>query len=104
MLAFWDDRCKFEHGVSIEEQEIKRKEKLLNEIQHIQRTSHPQHNMDAKILHRDFSELNNLNCNQLQDWIVGARILYKTCRNKLKNIINFSTDKSRCQELEIDPG
>jgi hypothetical protein len=104
LLLFWDQRCQSEHGTTIEEQEAKLKKKLLNEILHMQQTSYPRNDNDAKILHHDFNDISKLNCRQLQDWIVGAQIIYKICKKNIYNIPNFFTDATMCQNIDVDPG
>jgi hypothetical protein len=105
LLLFWEHRCLNEHGTTGDEQESKLKTKLLNEIMHMQQTSLPRNDNDAKILHHDFEALRKLNSNQLQDWIVGARIIYTICKKKLSNVPIMFTDAAMCQVIEIvDPG
>ena len=65
------------HGVTNDEQELKLKQKLLNEISHMEQSSFPCNNPDAKIRHHDFDEVHQLDCKQLQDWMVGAKIIYR---------------------------
>ena len=57
LLLFWENRCLNEHGTTSEEQESKSKTKLLNEILHMQQTSYPRNDNDAKIIHHDFEAL-----------------------------------------------
>ena len=105
LLLFWEQRCMNEHGTTSEEQESKLKTKLLNEILHMQQTSYPRNENDAKIIHHDFEALSKLNSNQLQDWIVGASIIYNICKKKISNISILYPDAIMCQEIEIvDPG
>ena len=65
LLLFWEHRCNNEHGITKEEQESKLKTKLLNEISHMQQSSYPRNDNDAKILNHNFEELNKLECRQL---------------------------------------
>ena len=104
LILLWEHRCLIEHGTTDEEQESKLKTKLLNEIMHMQQTSHPRNDNDAKIIHHDFEALRKLNSNQLQDWIVGARIIYTICKQKISNSSMLFTDAAMCQEIEVDPG
>lgn len=54
------------------------KAKLLNEVSYMQQSTViiPRNDEDAKIIHHSCDELSNLNCKQLQVWIiVRARII-----------------------------
>ena len=104
LLLFWEHLCNNEHGTTKEEQESKLKTKLLNEISHMQQSSCPRNDNDAKILHQNFEELSNLDCRQLQDWMVGARIIYRICKKKISNIPTYYNDVILHTELERDPG
>jgi hypothetical protein len=104
LLLFWEHRCQNEHGVTKEEQETILKKKLLNEILHMQQTSLPRNDSDAKILHHDFDELSRLDCKQLQDWMVGAKILYNICKKNIQKVPTYFNDTNRCVEIEVDPG
>jgi hypothetical protein len=103
LLLFWEDRCSNEHGTTNEEQETKKKKKLLNEILHMQQTSYPRNDNDAKIMHHDFEDLRKLDCNQLQDWMVGAKLIYNICKKNVKKIPSYFSDTTRCHEIEVDP-
>jgi hypothetical protein len=104
LLLFWEHRCDNEHGTTKEEQESKLKTKLLNEIRYMQQSSYPRNDNDAKIIHQDFEQLSKLECRQLQDWIVGARIIYQICKKKISTTPRYFTDAIMRQELEGDPG
>ena len=86
LLLFWEHRCHNEHGITKEEQESKLKMKLLNAIRHMQQSSYPRNDNDAKIIHHNFEELSKLESRQLQDWIVGVRIIYQICKKKVNTV------------------
>lgn len=71
---------------------------MLIEIKHMQQTSHPRNDNDARILHSDFEELKKLDSKQLQDWI------YKIFKKTIKKIPPYFTSTTRCCEIEVDPG
>ena len=104
LLLFWEDRCLTEHGKNNEDQESKRKKKLLTEIKHMQVTSYPRNDNNATILHNDFEELKKLDSKQLQDLMVGAKIICKICKKKIQKICSYFKDTTRCHEIEVDPG
>ena len=104
ILSLWDHRCKEEHGCNAHDIETKLKDKLINEIQHIQKNFKSNHYKDGCFIHRNIEELQEQDSGQLQSWLVGARILYKKFKNSIRRRVMFSNDEQCIQQLENDPG
>jgi hypothetical protein len=105
ILQMWNLRNEDTIGKTLEEKTLKKKRKVLNELQHIIDTNPdmPSHNLD--LLRIDEIEYERMQMNQVDNLLYGAKILerinIKQRKQHIKNNqkINEGEDKS-----ELDPG
>ena len=90
VLLLWETRNKEEHGQSVEEIEIKKTQRLLQEVRYILECSKKWRINDQRYLPESIDELEEKSSRQLELWLIHARILNKVYKCEL-----ISEDK-RC--------
>ena len=86
VLSMWELRNKEEHGVTSEDVESKKKQRLLQEVKHIQESSINWITSDQRYLPESFNELATKSSRQLDTWLINARMLYQVHRREKASI------------------
>ena len=113
ILKIWRQRCEDLHGATKDEKDRLKKEKLLQEIEHIQSTNKELLTKKSEWIHEDIDELAQLDNEALEAWLYGAKIVTKINQKKIKQrasmnkeneISKYVYGRKRKDKRDLDPG
>jgi hypothetical protein len=113
ILKIWRQRCEDVHGITKVDTDRLKKEKLIQEIKHIQSTNIELLTKNSEWIHEDIEELSKLDIAALEAWLYGAQILMKINQKKLKQraimnkengISNSIYGRKIKDKSDLDPG
>lgn len=108
----WKLRCAELHGTSHVEIENSKKERILQEIRHIQLTNKEILDEKSTWIHKDIIELEKLDSLALEAWVYGAKIIAKINQKKIRIKKEIDQEKgifiqiscNKRDKAELDPG
>ena len=113
VLKIWRQRCEDVHGSTKIDMDMLKKEKLMQEIEHIQSTNMELMTKNSDWIHEDIEELSKLDNNELEAWFYGANIISKINQKKIKSRATVNKENGisikvygnkRKDKSDLDPG
>jgi hypothetical protein len=84
IIQLWAVRCEAVHGTNNNEANIIIKERMLEEIRHIQASNRELLLRDIEWLHEDMQTIDKYDNKALETWIYGAKIVARINQRKIK--------------------